>query len=433
VTPHLRPPPPSTAAAQPFSSPPPVGSSVGRRRLVCCTVIARNYLAQARVLAASFLEHEPEGIFYLLVVDGLPTGVAPPRNVRLMTAGDLGLGDLVTWRFKFGVAELCTAVKAALLSALVARHRDDDVVFLDPDILVLGRMEALRQHFERSAIVLTPHITRPIELDGRYPSEADLLATGVHNLGFIGVRWSDDALAFLRWWDERLRHACRFDFSAGYFVDQKWVDLAPVFFPSVSVLRDDTYNVAYWNLNSRRLSRRETGFLVNDRPITFFHFSGLDHVRGRFRDSRQNRIDVGAETALGELVAYYVRRLEDSGFAECSAWEYPYARFSNGAPIPAVMRALFSDLESEQRQRFADPFRAEGEASFLSWAVTPDPERGNLSPFAEKVYRLRPDVMRAYPDVQGRDRDGFLQWAVTYGAREMGYDPAIILQQTHPE
>ena len=34
-----------------------------------CTIIARNYLAQARVLAETFREHHPDGRFFVLVID----------------------------------------------------------------------------------------------------------------------------------------------------------------------------------------------------------------------------------------------------------------------------------------------------------------------------------------------------------------------------
>ena len=38
-------------------------------RMNVCTIIAKNYVAHARVLAESFREHHPEGTCYALVVD----------------------------------------------------------------------------------------------------------------------------------------------------------------------------------------------------------------------------------------------------------------------------------------------------------------------------------------------------------------------------
>ena len=58
------------------------------------------------------------------------------------------------------------------------------------------------------------------------------------------------------------------------FTDQRWVDFAPSFFDHF-ILKDPTYNVAYWNLHERDLEWTDGRYLVNGQPLTFFHFSGF--------------------------------------------------------------------------------------------------------------------------------------------------------------
>jgi hypothetical protein len=41
------------------------------------------------------------------------------------------------------------------------------------------------------------------------------------------------------------------------------MDLAPGLIPSLFVLRDPGYNVAYWNLSSREVRRADGGYTVN--------------------------------------------------------------------------------------------------------------------------------------------------------------------------
>ena len=41
-----------------------------------------------------------------------------------------------------------------------------------------------------------------------------------------------------------------------------------------AVVRDPEYNVAWWNLSTRTVSWDGSGYLVNGRPLGFFHFSG---------------------------------------------------------------------------------------------------------------------------------------------------------------
>src|SRR5205085_9752019 len=78
-----------------------------------CTIISRNYLGQARVLAESYLAHHPDGRFYLLILDRLPAGVELDPRIRLVDPADLPLDDLYDMCFKYDVVELATAVKPA--------------------------------------------------------------------------------------------------------------------------------------------------------------------------------------------------------------------------------------------------------------------------------------------------------------------------------
>jgi len=209
-------------------------------------------------------------------------------------------------------------------------------------------------------------------------------------------------------------------------VDQKWVDLAPIFFPTTHVLRDETYNVAYWNLHANTIEKKADGYFVNGRPIAFFHFSGVDLKARQFRPSYQDRTVARPGSPIAELLNMYADLLEENGLSTCSGWDYPFSRFDNGVAYSAVFRDLYASLDLKEKERFGDILQTRRPDSFFEWALTPDPQTGNLSPLLMYLYRLRRDVSAAYPDVLGKDREGFLTWARTSGAREMGYEPAEI-------
>ena len=103
-------------------------------------------------------------------------------------------------------------------------------------------------------MVLTPHNSEPIPPDGRAPSQIDILIAGVYNLGYISLAPGAEIDKLLDWWSERLRRDCRVDPIYGYFVDQRWIDLAPGFVSDLRIVRDPRYNIAYWNLHSRALA-----------------------------------------------------------------------------------------------------------------------------------------------------------------------------------
>ena len=87
-----------------------------------CTIVARNYLAQARVLGRSLKAANPDATLWVLVVDGVHDGLHEP--FALVDPQELDLGaDLAVMRLIYDVTELSTAVKPALLRALLRAHR----------------------------------------------------------------------------------------------------------------------------------------------------------------------------------------------------------------------------------------------------------------------------------------------------------------------
>jgi glycosyltransferase involved in cell wall biosynthesis len=392
-----------------------------------CTIVARNYLSHARILARSYLRHHPGANFYLHVVDELPAGVAPGHGIRLVRPRDLELPYFYELCLKYDVTELSTAVKPTLLQVLMMRFGERQVVYLDPDILVTRRMRELMDTLDQSDVVLVPHILDPIPLDGRRPSEQDLLIAGAYNLGFIALRDTPETQRFLKWWAGRLRDHCHVDTHRGLMTDQKWIDLVPSLFPSTVVLRDETYDVAYWNIHSRELSVAPdgSGYLINGKPLTFFHFSGFTPAKPDVFSKHQNRTTIEPGSALARLLDEYVRLQFRNGYKTCSKWQYGYSKFSNGAGVHKLLKELYLDLDRRKRLAYGNPFHVNGPTSFLRWATTLD-ERGGLSPFAKKVYQSRRDLSDSFPDVKRRDREKFLKWARKSGAEEMRYDPELI-------
>lgn len=402
-----------------------------RRPLAVLTIISRNYLAQARVLAKSFLEHEPQSRFYLLVVDSLPPDAELESGITLLRPEELNLPDFNEFCFKYTLVEFNTAVKPYCLALLMERYGEEELVYLDPDILVMKPLDEVRDAFSSGNIVLTPHITRPIPRDGLHPTEADLLFSGVYNLGFIALKSSPDTRQFLNWWEERLEEGCTIDTARGLFTDQKWIDLVPSLFPSTVILRDPTYNVAYWNLHERTIGRSGGKFSVNGSPLTFYHFSGFHPDQPHLlckHQVRGQKVEQG--TPLAELLHLYADLLMEQGYWMATRWPYGYATFDNGLTVHPLLRKLYLNLSPEERKPFGNPFQADHSSSFFDWATRTRPEQGGLSLFLRSLYDSRYDLQALFPDVSGQDREAFLKWAVTDGPAQMRFDPELV--RVHP-
>ena len=108
-----------------------------------CTIVARNYLSHARILATSFLAHHPDGAFTTLLIDDegrtVDDAAEPFRCLRL---SDIGLPreEIARLAAIYDVTELATAVKPQLLTHLLGEGATD-VIYLDPDIKIYGSLE----------------------------------------------------------------------------------------------------------------------------------------------------------------------------------------------------------------------------------------------------------------------------------------------------
>jgi glycosyltransferase involved in cell wall biosynthesis/SAM-dependent methyltransferase len=382
-----------------------------------CTIIARNYLAQARVLTRSFKRIHPDGNCTVLVIDD-PAGYIDPaaEQFELLTIHDIGLPDAERMAAFYDVMELSTAVKPWLLRTLLARPGVDSVSYLDPDIQVFSSLAKIEEEAIRHGIVLTPHFTAPLPRDGRQPSEEDILIAGTYNLGFIGLGAGKTADALLDWWSERLENECLNDPANGHFVDQRWIDLAPGFWPDLFLLRETAYNIAYWNLPTRSLEIDGDDYKVDGEQLRFFHFSGYDPRRPRELSKHQDRIKMPAHPKLIKICDEYGALLRECGYEEAAVWPYGWAETAGGLKIDRIARGLFR--EGVESGRFEDSlFDPTGAAKFQDYLTqtVAGSNGASIGRYASVLWESRPDLREAYPDLNGPAAAGFVQWLHDFG------------------
>jgi len=387
--------------------------------LHACTIIAKNYLAFARVLAQSFSQAHPDSRLWVLVIDDYSGHFEPEQEpFEVLTPSEIGCAPFTAMALRYSVLELSTAVKPWLLRHLLA-ETGGPVTYLDPDIRIFGSLQRLDHLAERHGVVLTPHTSKPIPQDGRRPSQVDVMISGIYNLGYVTLADRPETEELLDWWADRLERDCRVDPVWGYFVDQRWFDLAPGFLTEVKILRDPEYNVAYWNLHERRLTRRDAGYKVADRPLAFFHFSGFDPDHPTALSRYQDRVDVLAAPALRTMLAEYARALKDAGHARARDWPYSYAALGDGTRLEETQRALFERFAHESPVEVPSPFTPEGMRAFRDWMLQTAPGAPpGVNRVLHHVYERRSDLRRVFTSSGGIDGAGLLGWAREYAARE---------------
>lgn len=405
--------------------------------LCFATIVSANYLAYARVLAASLAEHAPGAPLKLLLVErrspALQALVAQ-AGLDCVFADELGLPDFERLAYKYDVLELNTALKPSFLKRLLGEGHEA-VVYVDPDIRFYAPPTPLLAALQAAPIVLTPHARRPV-LDGQRPSDVDFLRNGSFNLGFIGLRAHAQSRALLDWWEARCLGLGFNDVGFGTFVDQKWADLIPAYFEAAAVLRHPGCNMAYWNLHERQLQRQAGRLEVEGEPLVFFHFSGVDPQRPDQLSRHQTRHELARLPAVATLVRDYCAALGAAGHAQTRGLPYAFGSLRDGRPVsPLMRRALLCRGQEAEADPFdpASPLQQALRASGISHGQRPGDAsaRGvNTRNLAEQGRRLRwvNRLLRLLARLLGPERTHMLLCYAALLTREAHF-PSVLLDQ----
>ncbi|MFM8735455.1 MAG: hypothetical protein ACKOC8_09705 [Pirellulales bacterium] len=309
------------------------------------TIVTRNYLAYARALMRQCALHEPHADRFVVVADRLPDGSAADVPDATVIHGDeLGIPRWPRFAFQYTPFELACALKPHAFGWLLEHLGYQAVVYLDGDMALYGPLTPVWEALLRHSLVLTPHLLRPLPDDGLRPHESVFLPVGAYNAGFLGVRNDADARAFTAWWRSMLAKHCILDIAGGFFVDQRWLDLAPAMFPGVEVLRRFGINAGHWTLSQAMFERRATwgistsNVTVDGDPLLLFHFSGMTPHKPAEYLGHQTRTRLDLIPCLEALVERYHRDVMSAGFTECSAWGCQTEHLLDGTPVKPSWR-----------------------------------------------------------------------------------------------
>jgi hypothetical protein len=329
-----------------------------------------NYLPKVRLLCRSIRRHHPEAAIHLALADERPSWLDAKSEPfdSILEIGALGIPNARAWTFMHSIVELCTAIKPFAMRRLLGEPGCERVLYFDPDMVLFSRVDDILATLAGANVALTPHQTTPERtLEAVLDNEVASLKHGVFNLGFIGVANSAEARRFADWWAERTYHLCRAEVANGLFTDQKWINLAPVFFDGVAIVKSARHNVATWNLTTRRVDGDfERGFTVDGEPLGFYHFTGFDSGAHRIMAVK----NAAESPAVAQLIAWYTRETSLVTDDPLNDWPWAFGRFDDGAPIEPHHRWLYRDSPDLQAA-FPDPYATGGEAmTFRRWCET---------------------------------------------------------------
>ena len=309
------------------------------------TICAKNYLAQALTLRESFLKHNPSLNFFIFLADKID-GV---EDVDGIVALDKSwIPDWVNMAFKYDVIEFNTSIKPFCFGKLF-KEGYEKVIYLDPDIYVTRPLDYIYECLNNKSVVLTPHYCDIEEHFDGAVSEETFNKVGIYNLGFCALKNDKVGQEIAKWWQNRLQYKCYSQSSEGLFVDQKWMDYIPGFFPDATcVSSHHGMNVAIWNLHERELFIDEKqGYMIRRKktgdefPLLFFHFSGFDPFETTIINRRHPQFNVATYPSFKPIIEEYRERVYANGYDRFSKMTYGFNHYSDGGVITPLQRRMF--------------------------------------------------------------------------------------------
>jgi hypothetical protein len=267
-----------------------------------CTIITLSHLPLAKVLFASLQRLDASAILHVLITDGKAES---DGNFHTVSPSDLTSSKhYLTIERKYAHAQpdrFRWALKPVILGYLLEKGYTK-VIFADPDIYFISNYQFLFDLLGKNNMLLTPHWA-DMDFTNNPDSILSVMKGGLYNAGFIGV--NEKALPALAWWAGMCSLNMEKDISKGTYDDQKYLDLLPVHFENIHVLKHQGCNLASWNIQTCKREMVNGRLVINEKfePV-FIHFA-KDTIRNIL-----NRNDQFLKPYLDE----YIRQLFEHGF-----------------------------------------------------------------------------------------------------------------------
>ena len=234
-----------------------------------CTISTKSHLFKTKALADSLNKFNVH--LHVLVVDKdevlIKTEYITYYNLKFITK-EIGLKLIA----KYGNQsdKLRWALKSVFMMHLLLQT--EKIIYVDNDTYFYNNPQILFDLLNTNTLLLTPHFYDSNPNKNQNWLEANF-KVGLYNAGFMGV--NKNAINALQWWSECCLYNIKKSYWRGLFDDQKYLDLIPILFDDVMVVKHRGCNLAGWNYLWYKLSRKVdyTLEIESNYPLIFIHFA----------------------------------------------------------------------------------------------------------------------------------------------------------------
>jgi lipopolysaccharide biosynthesis glycosyltransferase len=229
-----------------------------------CTISTQSHIFKSYTLYKSILPFF-DGDFFCLISDSKIEKWED--NITIHNLEILQSEIAVSIIKKYKGDKLRWALKPIYLKYLLQKGYDK-VIYVDNDIFFFQSPNYLFEMLNNYSVLLTPHFYPTNPKNNQNWLEANF-RIGIYNAGFIGI--NQKAIPFLDWWGVCCLYNLKKSYWRGLFDDQKYLDLVPIIFEDVFIIKDSGYNQAGWNDGYRM---KKLGG-ANLQTVVFVHFAEI--------------------------------------------------------------------------------------------------------------------------------------------------------------
>lgn len=235
-----------------------------------CTYFDRGYLAQGLALIRSLERTSPGAVLWVLCLDAETQEILrelSPGNVRLLSVEDLlahapELGAARADRSRVEFYYACTPRLVEYVLDMAPEA--PGATYVDADMFFFRDCLEIYAEAPDANVLIVPHRS------GNAESEAE---HGRFNVCIVHFARAPEALRCLGWWAESTLRSTALGNST--WGEQKYLDEFPERFDGVGVLTSPAVTSAPWNIWRHGVRRSATAVLLDDRPLTVYHFARL--------------------------------------------------------------------------------------------------------------------------------------------------------------
>ena len=289
------------------------------------TVVTPNYLSHAYTVKKSFLQYNPEALFFICLIGEAKNCYKTPDK-HFCFISELKDSSVEGMLSRYTPFELSCALKPFFAYHLFEKYPGiRRLIYLDGDMLVFGEFNPL----SNAAIILSPHRTKYVNYLQGYDNYSVIAMNryGVYNEGYFELNRKEEAISFLIWWKNLNETLAKNQPDKHLFTDQLWLNLTHSFFNDVYVNKHPGYNVAFWNLIEREIVKKDDVFLVNGQPLALFHFARYKpEFPDEMVDHKEPFLTFTRHPLLKKLFEKYRNSLLNMGYEKIIQLPYPYGQ-----------------------------------------------------------------------------------------------------------